>query len=118
MLKKDKFDAIWLLIKSGAEDALIMSTMGVEQTTLGKIRQSGGDYSVFKRLHAEFLGRISPAAKPRAAKDPAASGEIYHNITIQANHYMMEELQKQTKLLTLIGNKLTAIMEELGVMNK
>jgi hypothetical protein len=43
--------------------------------------------------------------------------EVIHkheqSVTVIANHYMAEQLQKQTELLTLISNKLAFIVDEL-----
>lgn len=39
--------------------------------------------------------------------------EVRHTVEIQATHFMMEEMRKQTKLLELISNKMAFIVDEL-----
>jgi hypothetical protein len=59
------------------------------------------------------------AEKPKEAEElkpveaPPQVVEHRQSVTVIANHYMMEQLQEQTRLLTLISNKLAFIVEQL-----
>ena len=118
MLTEAKFNVITCMLRGGAIDEDIITSMAINEKTLQKIKDSCGDYQKYKQLHGEMLKHIGKG-RPKNNEQTSSDSVLHqHNITVQANHYMMEELQKQTKQLTLIGNKLTAIMEELGVMNK
>ena len=76
-------------------------------------------YDQYKQ-EATSLKAVAKAIKQqaKAGNNTGSTGMNIGQIKIEATHYMMEELRRNNELLTLISNKLTAIMEELGVMNK
>ena len=55
-----------------------------------------------------------PAKQEEAAQPAAQPRQVVQTVTIQATHYMMEEMRKQNELLTLISNKLAYIVEQLA----
>lgn len=110
MLNEENYNSIIFMMRGGAPDDVIMKSKGINANTLDRVKRSNGDYSTYKRLHGEEV------LKPNA-RNAKKSGEqvVRHeqSVTIIANHYMAEELKKQTELLTLISNKLAYIMENL-----
>lgn len=57
----------------------------------------------------------APAAVPQVAPQimPAVPQEIKHVVQVQATRFIEEQMRKQTELLTLISNKLAAIVDDL-----
>ena len=53
MLTEKNFNAIWYMIKGGAPDDEIMSSQGITEGTLNRIKKSEGDYAKYKKLHGE-----------------------------------------------------------------
>lgn len=66
-------------------------------------------------VHAEFekVGQPVTSAAVQVPKLQQPSPQP-QSVTIVANHYMAEELRKQTELLKLISNKLAYIVEQLS----
>lgn len=57
----------------------------------------------------------TPAAVPQVASQitPAVPQEVKHTVQVQATRFMEEQMKKQTELLTIICNKLGAIIDDL-----
>lgn len=57
----------------------------------------------------------TPAAVPQVATQitPAVPQEVKHTVQVQATRFMEEQMKKQTELLTIICNKLGAIIDDL-----
>lgn len=57
----------------------------------------------------------APAAVPQVAPQitPAVPQEVKHTVQVQATRFMEEQMRKQTELLTIICNKLGAIIDDL-----
>jgi len=57
----------------------------------------------------------TPAAVPQVAPHitPAVPQEVKHTVQVQATRFMEEQMKKQTELLTIICNKLGAIIDDL-----
>lgn len=50
---------------------------------------------------------------PQEPAAPQVVKEVHQSVTIQATHYMMQEMQKTNDLLALISRKLAFIVDEL-----
>ena len=111
------FRHIKLLLAGGATPEEIQKLLGYSRSTVMRIKRSE-TYDDYKGLQADYKANEKAAeAKKEAEKEPEKPKEepkpVVHNVTIQATHYMMEELRKQNELLTLISNKLAFIVEAL-----
>lgn len=116
MLTYKKYNAIRILLQSGEEIDAIAETLVCRRETVLLVKRCE-TYEQYKQ-ESVSLKAIAKAAKAKKDNAPTAAGMNISQIKIEATHYMMEELKKNNELLTLISNKLTAIMDELGVMNK
>jgi len=118
MLTFQKYNAIRILIKSGENADVIAETFGCKKETVILI----GRCETYDQYKNEIQTRryMAKANKQntRTREETGQPGLNIGQIKIEATHYMMEELKRNNELLTLISNKLTAIMEELGVLNK
>ena len=92
---------------------MIMASQGVNEKTLSKVKNSNGNYDVYRHLHGEMMKHIGKGRQKQEEQPQVQVVEHKQTITMVANHYMMEQLQKQTELLTLIGNKLAVIIDDL-----
>lgn len=116
----NKFRAIKILLNGGATTKEAAEFMQVSTATITYIRNSE-TYKEYKDMVAERSMRNRNAAKQTQAKpqeskpqEPAqVVKEVRQSVTIQATHYMMQELQKTNELLTLISRKLAFIVDEL-----
>lgn len=93
----------------GASDQTIMKSQGINENTLGKVKKSNGDWDKYRELHSEMIRNATKPGRPPSVQVV----EHRQSIVVQANHYMMEELKKQTETLKLISNKLAFIVDEL-----
>ena len=109
MLTEEKFNIIVHLIKSGMDDDAICKATSIKQSTLDAIRTCKYDYNLLKQFKAEQASH----ARHYQKKQQLDYEPKQMTVTMIANHYMAEEMQKQTKLLTLISNKLAYIVDEL-----
>lgn len=133
-----KFKAIKILLESGETQGNIAESMGVSACTVGFIKkaESFEDYKHLvyvtspayrRKKKAELKAKEEQARKEaeESAKQEESPKEeqkaepqvqvVEHRqtVTIQATHYMMEEMKKTNELLTLISNKLAFIVDEL-----
>ena len=123
MLTFSKYNAIRILLESGETiDAIVKAFQCKKETVL--LVKRCKTYEEY-RQESSALKAIAKAEKQKEKKQNTATTNTNANtgmnigqIKIEATHYMMEELKRGNELLTLISNKLTAIMEELGVLNK
>lgn len=118
MLTFQKYNAIRILLESGETVEVIADTFQCRKETVLIVKRCE-TYEQYKQ-ECNVL-KFQAKAKKRQEKMESNTGNAGMNIgqiKIEATHYMMEELRKNNELLTLISNKLTSIMEELGVLNK
>jgi len=132
-----KFKAIKILLESGETYENIAESMGVSKRVVGVVRSSETfeeyRHKIYlssptyrkKRdaaLKAEQERKEREAAEKVNEEQPPAPEEkkpepqvVEHRqvVTVQATHYMMEEMKKTNELLTLISNKLAFIVDEL-----
>ena len=116
MLTFSKYNAIRILLESGEEVDAIVEAFGCKKETVLLVKRCE-TYERYKQ-ECNVLKFQAKAKKQQNRTNTGNTGLNVGQIKIEATHYMMEELRKNNELLTLISNKMTAIMEELGVMNK
>ena len=109
------FNAIKRLQKDGATVKEVMSYFGISDATAYRCFNSE-TLEEYENIKATERIRAANAKKPQINTTPTPQ-EVIHkheqSVTVIANHYMAEQLQKQTELLTLISNKLAFIVDEL-----
>lgn len=111
MLTKQNYEMVLFMIKGGATDQQIIDAMKITKGTLGRVKRSNSNYDEYKRIHGnEVLGNRADKGK-KEEKEQTIRHE--QSVTIVANHYMAEEMKKQTELLSLISRKLAFIVDEL-----
>lgn len=132
VVDKRMFDCAKMLFENGAPNTEVIRYLKLSAKTVQRIKASE-DFEDYKRLLAAMalehkqkyaakkneVPQINvPASESIPTKEPPQVQVIEHRqkVEVVATHYMMEELKRQTELLTLIGNKLTAIMEDLGCL--
>jgi len=111
------FERVKLLQKGGMSSAETAEALGLGKSTVGFIRKASkfDEYNnIIIENHKKNDKRKAktPAEEPTPVEEPVQIME--HRISIVANQYIMEQMRKQTELLTLINNKLTLIAEDLG----
>ena len=127
------YGAVKTCLGNGNTIAETAKFMKLSDLTVGKINRSE-DYVDYKnKLKEECEKRKAEnAAKKRIAKSKEAQPEkvndacakvptpeqpvkVIHeqSITIQATHYMMQELQKTNEFLKLMSNKMSACFDEM-----
>ena len=109
-ITKNIFSAIKTLQQGGAKPGEAAGYMNISPSQAGRIFkcESFEEYEneTFKIVQA-MRGEKQNSDKKEQSK------EVHHTVEIQATHYMMEELKKQTKLLETISNKIAFIVDEL-----
>lgn len=116
MLTESKFLAIVAMIRGGATDEIIMTSQGINESTLKRVKASDGDFEKYRKLHGEFMAQHGGLSKGNSAKKARQEVQVIEHrdtVMLVANNYVMEQLKEQTKMLTLISNKLTNIMENM-----
>lgn len=111
-LTAKKYTAIKIMLNAQTPVSEISEYMEVSESVVYRVKntQDFEDYQQSRRTAAIF------ANNKGAAADPQQVEHIHHHeqsVTVIANHYMAEELRKQTELLNLISNKLAFIVDEL-----
>ena len=121
---KSKFEAVKILLQGGASVKEIGKYLDLSDNTIYVIKTCE-KYEDYEQYVAEKIAKsqAARAIKQKKAQEeqkvekkedpPVQVVEHRQSVTIQATHYMMEELKKQNELLTLISNKLTFIVEQL-----
>jgi len=134
---ENKFKAIKILLQSGAKYQEISETMEVSKVVIGIVKNAE-TYEEYKhkmyltsgayrkkmaaeakakeeeKIRAEKEAKQTTAAKEKATGEEVSVVEHRQTITIQATHYMMEEMKKTNELLTAISSKLAFIVESLS----
>jgi DeoR/GlpR family transcriptional regulator of sugar metabolism len=112
------FKAIKRLQADGAKVKEVMEYFNVSEATARRCFNC----ETFDEYENETVVRSKQikAAKAKEKNEPQpmpAQQEVIHkheqSVTLIANHYMAEQLQKQSNLLTIISNKLAFIVDEL-----
>lgn len=129
---KGIFEAVKMLTKGGASIDECAEYMGISPATVSRIRTAENyeEFQQARRLAAiaaqkreqEKKEREKQPEKPVEQPAPVAQPvqpapqviEHRQTVTVQATHYMMEELKQQNELLKSISNKLAFIVEQLA----
>ena len=115
-MTQSRFNCAKRLIQSGATVEEICDYMAMGSSTVARIR-AAESLEEYKNMTYVAV-RAARASEKEKEPEPAPQvQEVIHkheqSVTLVANHYMAEELRKQTELLTLISNKLAFIVDEL-----
>ena len=125
-----KFKAIKIMLNGGATARECAEYMECSTGTVSTVRASETFEEYINNLHAKYDKAKSKPEKPQTAPAPVKEPEpapqqtpvqiVEHRqtVTIQATHYMMQELQKTNEYLKLISNKLAFIVDELCGVKK
>ena len=123
IITEKTFNAVKIMLKGGATGAEVSEYLKLGTTTVSRIRNcdTWEDFLLRKREAAIFAQKSkekkAEQTKQESPKQPEQPKEqiVKHEqtVTIQATHYMMQELQKTNELLKLISNKLAMIVEDL-----
>lgn len=129
LMTEQKFRAIKILLNGGASIEEAATYMQVSVSTVRRCRENESweeylnsnyvrtnAYRAIAAKEAEKAAQQSAPVNLSAQAEPQTVEHIHHHeqsVTVIANHYMAEQLQSQTKLLTLISNKLAFIVDEL-----
>lgn len=111
------FNCVKRLTEGGAPVDEICDYLKISATTVQRIRRAESleEYKSMTYV-AVRAARANKSPEPETEPAPQVQ-EVIHkheqSVTLVANHYMAEELRKQTELLTLISNKLAFIVDEL-----
>jgi hypothetical protein len=115
------FNAVKLMLRGGATLKECSEYMGISTGTVQviKVSETFEEYKNNMFLRSRKSKGKWPEKKPEekekapAPEQPAQVVEHRQTVTIQATHFMMEELRKTNELLTLISNKLAFVVDEL-----
>ena len=120
-ITKGIFDAAKILIENGANNTEVSKYLKVSADVVAMIRKSE-TYEEYQHFMYEYSQKLKNRAAAIKVKEPAKEEpktpeevikEIRSTITIQATHYMEEQLKKTNELLTGISAKLAAIIDDL-----
>jgi putative NIF3 family GTP cyclohydrolase 1 type 2 len=132
-MTESKFKAIKILLAGGATYKETAESMGVSTVVVGyckhsetfeeyrhKIYMTSGGYrkkmAAEKKALAEKLEQKKQEQEKAELEIQASEPNVVEHrqtVTIQATHYMMEEMKKTNELLKLISSKLAFIVDEL-----
>ena len=96
------FTAAKMLFKGGATVKEVSELLEIGASTAGRIKAN--------ETFEDYQKAVSDHTWTPNARKPQ---EVKQTITVQATHYMMQELQKMNELLTGISAKLAFIVDEL-----
>lgn len=106
-VSEGKFNAIKILQRSGVRIVDAVRTSGLSRSSVARIYK----YRTFD----EFANRgaVKAPKEPTVREEPKrdTADRTANAVTISANRYVMEELRKQTDLLTTISKKMMYMME-------
>ena len=124
-----RFACVKQLLKAGSTAKEISEYLSMSTSTIYRIDQAETleeyEHNTYVRTQA---ARAAKAAEARRIEEPEPEPQpvpaapppeqvVVHrheqSVTLIANHFMAEELRKQTELLALISNKLAVIIDDL-----
>ena len=125
-ITENLFLAIKTLIDAGATYAEVRKYYGISTHTCTNIKNAE-NFEEYKNIIAAIAAKNAELKKkaekkpvtPPPVEEPVTPEPVAHvvehkqTVTIQATHYMMEEMRKTNELLALISNKLAYIVEQL-----
>lgn len=125
------FIAIKSLLDAGAKYSEVKKFYGVSDNTCKRVREADS-FAEYKQIIAAISAKQIEQKKARKLKElqpvaekvgavpaseiPPTPQVVEHkqSVTIQATHYMMQEMQETNRLLKEISNKLAFIVEQLA----
>lgn len=123
---QSKFNAVKTLLKGGATVREVMEYLELSDNTVYMIKQAETlvEYENMiaeKALRDKQRAAIKAKERKQAAQPQAQPQdkpveivkEVRQTVTVQATHFMMEEMRKTNELLTCISAKLAFIVDEL-----
>lgn len=123
---QSKFNAVKTLLKGGATVREVMEFLELSDNTVYMIKQAETlvEYENMiaeKALRDKQRAAIKAKEREQAAQPQAQPQdkpvevvkEVRQTVTVQATHFMMEEMRKTNELLTCISAKLAFIVDEL-----
>ena len=118
-MTQNLFNCVKRLLKDGASAKEIAEYLDLSTSTIWRVRDSETleEYDNNTKVRTAQARAIAAKGRENAAEQtPQQVEHIHHHeqsVTVIANHYMAEELRKQTELLTIISNKLAYIVDDL-----
>lgn len=104
------FETVKLLLTGGGQRQKVADLVGVSIATVGRIAQA----DTYQDYLALLSGRSTAyAERTKNETSQSNSQDTEHRVTIVADRFMAEKLDKQIELLTVISNKLIFIVEAL-----
>lgn len=123
-ITQSKFNAVKTLLKGGASVREIMEYMELSDNTIYMIKAAetlaeyenmiAEKYLAAKKARTESAAaKVGTAPAKEETKPVEVVKQVQQTVTIQATHYMMQEMQETNKLLKTISAKLAFIVDEL-----
>ena len=134
-MTESKFKAVKILLNGGATYKEASEYMQVAESTVYRIKcaESWEDFlngnaarvlaakEAKKKANKETAAKVAakvgavPASQLPQPEAKQETVKVVHeqSVTIQATHYMIEELRRTNELLTLISNKLAFVVDQL-----
>ena len=114
LIDEKKFNCVKIMLKAKTPYKEICDYLGVSTATIGRIT-GAENFQEYKQTLAAQKKKTEQMEMQLKPEQPAAQVVEHHQtVTIQATHYMMEEMKKTNELLTLLNAKLAFIVEELA----
>lgn len=118
------FDTVKTLLNSDVPVSQISDMLKLSNCVVYGIKRAD-DIQAYKRYLAESKTRSIEKIKRKESKKeklpPEHAPQVVENrqtVTVQATHYMMEEMKKTNELLATISSKLAYIVEDLYGVKK
>jgi len=128
------FRAVKIMIAGGATSTEISEYFNISLSSISRVRQAES-FQEYRVMQAATYGKRKPAKTQDAPKQseqlnpaapqnppmqqpaPAQQPQVVEHrqtVTIQATHYMMQEMKRTNELLELISRKMAYIVDQLS----
>lgn len=128
------FRAVKIMIAGGATSTEISEYFNISLSSISRVRQAES-FQEYRVMQAATYGKRKPAKTQDAPKQseqlnpaapqnppmqqpaPAQQPQVVEHrqtVTIQATHYMMQEMKRTNELLELISRKIAYIVDQLS----
>ncbi len=128
------FRAVKIMIAGGATSTEISEYFNISLSSISRVRQAES-FQEYRVMQAATYGKRKPAKTQDAPKQPEQLNpaapqnppmqqpapaqqpqvvEHRQTVTIQATHYMMQEMKRTNELLELISRKMAYIVDQLS----
>ncbi len=128
------FRAVKIMIAGGATSTEISEYFNISLSSISRVRQAE-TFQEYRVMQAATYGKRKPAKTQDAPKQseqlnpaapqnppmqqpaPAQQPQVVEHrqtVTIQATHYMMQEMKRTNELLELISRKMAYIVDQLS----